>query len=217
MKNNEESIEVIIQKAILDGTLKPGQSVTEEWLCKYLKVSRTRVREALIRLDSGGIIRIVKNKGAFIREITPVDIIEIFELRILLESHAAMLCAQFLDEKALTSLLEEFHQASQDNGQDQKKIDLGVKLHDLVIDSAGNRRLKKLVEMLTTQIFWVRSFATMVPGRVQRSFQDHLSLIEALVEKDQLKAEETMRGHLTSTRDEMLDPSNMHIYTIMFR
>jgi len=217
MKISQESLEVMIQNAILDGTLKPGQSVTEEWLCNYLKVSRTRVREALIRLDSAGIIRIVKNKGAFIREITPVDIIEIFDLRILLEGHAAKVCVNFLDEKELENLLAEFRRVSADNGPEKEKINLGVKLHDLIINSAGNRRIKQLVEMLNTQIFWVRSFATIVPGRVERSFQEHRVLIEALVEKDQAKAEKAMQEHLTRTRDDMLDPANMPIYTRIFR
>lgn len=213
----KEPLEHRIQEAIFEGVLEPGQSVTEAWLCDYLKVSRTPVREALIRLDSAGLVKIVKNKGAFIREITPVDISEIFELRILLESHAARVCPDYMNQDDLDLLAQEFEQVSQDDKGESDKTGLGYKLHEFIMESTGNRRLKSLVGMLNTQIVWVRSFATMVPGRRDRSFQEHLELIEALTNKDGERAGKAMEAHLTRTRDEMLDPAHMRIYQRMLK
>lgn len=212
---SKESIELRIQNAILEGVLEPGQPVTENWLCNYLDVSRTPVREALIRLESAGLVKIVKNKGAFIQEITPVDISEIFELRILLESHAARVCVNFLDQEKLRGLLAQFQEFDQGERFDPEKTELGYRLHEFIIESTGNRRLKALVAMLNTQIVWVRSFATMVPGRVDRSFREHLDLLEALADKDGLRAGKAMDAHLTRTRDEMLDPDHMRLYQKM--
>ena len=214
---SKESIEQRIQSAIMEGVLEPGQSVTENWLCEYLKVSRTPVREALIRLESAGLVKIVKNKGAFIREITPMDISEIFELRILLESHATRVCVDFIAQDDLQSLAEQFDQIAQQETSDPDKTLLGYKLHETIIESTGNRRLKALVGMLTTQIVWVRSFATMVPGRVDRSFQEHLEVMEALRAKDGHRAGKSMEAHLTRTRDDLLDPAHMRVYQRMLK
>lgn len=216
-EKSKEPLEHRIQEAIIEGVLEPGQSVTEAWLCDYLKVSRTPIREALIRLESAGLVKIVKNKGAFIREITPVDISEIFELRILLESHASRVCIDFMDQDELHRLAQQFEELTQSGEADPEKTTLGYELHQFIMESTGNRRLKSLVGMLNTQIVWVRSFATMVPGRVDRSFQEHLQLIEALVDKDGERAGKAMEAHLTRTRDEMLDPAHMRIYQRMLK
>ena len=83
----------ILRRAFFDGNIKGGQSLTEEALSKAYGVSRTPVREALIRLESEGLVTIIKNKGAFVREITPTDVAEIFQLRILMEGYGARLCS----------------------------------------------------------------------------------------------------------------------------
>ena len=85
-------------------------------------------------------------------------------------------------------------------GEDDDGIDPGVRLHDLIIDSANNGRLEKLVEMLVSQILWVGKFAALVPGRVNRSFQEHLSMLETLLEGDREMAETKMRLQVSGSQ-----------------
>ena len=206
-----------VREAILKGELKPGQSVTEESLSQTLNVSRTPIREALIRLESEGLVTILKNKGAFVRQITSVDIAEIFQLRVLLEGHAARSCIQFISMPDVADLLEKF-QRVEGAGQEQRtKLELGSRVHDLVIHAAGNMRLKRLVELLTTQIVWIQSFATLVPGRTDKSVQEHVEILDAILNRDGDRAERAMRRHLENTMNELLHVGNLPALSAFMR
>jgi len=207
-----------IREAILKGDLKPGQPVTEDQLSHSLKVSRTPIREALIRLESEGLVRILKNKGAFVREITPVDIAEIFELRILLEGHAARACIPIIAMSDVADLLREFRVLDRGGSGDQAaRLELGSRLHDLVVNSAGNLRLKRLVEVLKTQIVWIQSYATLVPGRTDKSFREHIEILEAISRRDGNTAERAMRRHLENTMNELLAVDNLPVLSALMR
>ena len=78
-----------IKQDIVSARLHPGEPLLEEDLAKRLRVSRTPIRDALRKLDHEGLVRIVPNKGAFVRVLTPRDIREIYEVREALESFAA--------------------------------------------------------------------------------------------------------------------------------
>jgi DNA-binding GntR family transcriptional regulator len=95
-KTNKKNVSGFIANAIFRGELKPGTIVTEEWLGKNLNVSRTPVREALISLQAEGLIKVV-NRRATVTTITPMDIQEIYEIRLLLEPYAARVCIGMID------------------------------------------------------------------------------------------------------------------------
>ena len=96
------------------------------------------------------------------------------------------------------------------NGDLTEKINLGTRLHDLIVDSAGNDRLKRLVDVLKTQILFIQSYATKIPGRTEKSFEEHIEIIDAILEKkDGVRAEAAMRHHLENTMNEMLNVSNL--------
>jgi DNA-binding GntR family transcriptional regulator len=81
-------------EAILTGKMKPGEHLVEMALCDELGVSRFSVRDAFRELARDGLIEIVPNRGAFIVELTPADIAEIFQLRAALESFCVELAAE---------------------------------------------------------------------------------------------------------------------------
>jgi len=207
-KNAYESI----RDAIINGVLKPGQAITEEWLSNYLSVSRTPVREAFIRLQSEGLVRIVKNKGAFVREITPIDVAEIFQIRKLLESFAAKACVDFIDVKEIKKIKDELEELSLLEGHVSEKTELGMKLHTLIMESAGNDRLTYLVGMLKSQILWVRSLAERIPGRVAKSINEHKNIANAVYSRNKELAEKCMRVHLDNVMKDMLDVENIQFF-----
>ncbi len=93
-----------IKQDIVLARLQPGEPLLEEDLAKRLQVSRTPIREALRKLNHDGMVRIVPNKGAFVRVLTPRDIREIYEVREALESFAAAQAATSLSDEQLRSL-----------------------------------------------------------------------------------------------------------------
>ena len=80
----------IIKKAIVSGEYAPGFWLQEVELSKELGVSRSPVREALKQLSADGLVKEIPNKGTFVREFTQKEIIEIYEIRELLESYAIL-------------------------------------------------------------------------------------------------------------------------------
>ena len=93
-----------LRRDILEGKLRPGARIKQEDLTKRLGVSRTLVREAMQRLETEGLIRVMRRGSAIVAEIPRREIEEIFELRALLEGYAAEKAAESLDDKALSKL-----------------------------------------------------------------------------------------------------------------
>ena len=79
----------LIRQAILDGRLEPGSRLKEEELARELGISRTPVREALLMLQAEGLIETTPNRGAVVRTHDADDLIDLYQLRALLEGYAA--------------------------------------------------------------------------------------------------------------------------------
>ncbi len=83
-----------LRRLLIEGYYPPGSRLVEERLAQDLGVSRTPVRQALVRAAAEGLVQIFPNRGAVARSFTVDDLIEIYDLRALLEGHAAYLAAQ---------------------------------------------------------------------------------------------------------------------------
>jgi hypothetical protein len=84
-----EQAYLALRRCLADGTYPPGAHLREEDLATQLGVSRTPIRDALRRLDAEGWLRVVPNQGAFAAEWSLLEMVEIFDLRGMLEAHAA--------------------------------------------------------------------------------------------------------------------------------
>jgi len=219
-KSNKEIAYKMIRDRIINGHLKPGQSITEERLSRDLDMSRTPVREALIRLQFEDLVRIIDNKGATIMEITPVDIAEIFQLRLLVEPYAAKTCVEFIDREKLEKMKRQLENIVPSDLSNTVPGDLGTSLyevhdlHHLIIQSAGNRRLTKWLGTLQSQILWTLNPERKIPGRIERSIAEHLNIINALLEGNGNLAEKRMREHLESNMADLLAVGN---YKYLFK
>jgi len=206
-----------IRQAILTGQLTPGQSITEEGLSETFHVSRTPVREALIRLEAEGVVRILKNKGAFVPELTALDIAEVFDLRILLEGHAARRCVPFIPRAAAEEFLGRLQHLAGDETKREEMAEVGLEIHNLIVASAQNTRLSRMIEILRSQIVWVHSYAAMIPGRIDKSLQEHVEILQAILDRDADRAETAMRRHLENTMHEVLSAANLPLLSALTR
>ena len=214
LKNQKEFAYQKIRNNIIGGIFKPGQPIAEETLSAELKMSRTPIREALIRLQSEDLITIIERKGVIVNEITPKDIVEIFQIRLLVEPYATKVCVEFL-EKAVLKKIKTFLEKlvkSKSSKQDFSALDKSLNelddLHNLIIKSSGNRRLVNLFYNLHGQILRVFFLERRIPGRLGRSIQEHLNIVIALLEDDGDKAAENMRVHLESNMADLIDVNN---------
>ena len=102
----KDSVHSMIKEMILDQDLKPGDQLPVEALALEMKVSRTPVREALLRLENEGLVRAVSRVGFFVQGISKQDLHELFELREITEGYAAGKSALRMSEKDVELAVE---------------------------------------------------------------------------------------------------------------
>jgi DNA-binding GntR family transcriptional regulator len=217
-KTNKDIAYEKIRDAIINGKLKPGQPITEEGLSKDLYMSRTPVREALVRLQAEDLVRVVNKKGATVTEITPIDIAEIFQLRLLVEPYATRICAEFIDKNELKKVKNHLEMLAQSDLSETPLEELGSSqyevhsLHHLIINTAGNRRLSRFLNTLQSQILWTLNMERKIPGRIEQSVQEHLNIVNALLEGNPEQAEKKMKEHLESNMADLLNAKNFKYF-----
>lgn len=195
-----------IKESILSLQAKPGEILSTGRLAEQLNISRTPVREALLRLEIDGLVTLLPQKGAVVTGICTEDIIEIYEMRIVLESYATKLAATKLTDAELENLRQIMQKAQQafDRGEKKLASNIARELHDILIAAVDNRRLRIMLDDLESHYKRIRLFSVLIPGRLEISFQQHQVILVALEARDPNRAERAMADHLLSVREDIL-------------
>jgi DNA-binding GntR family transcriptional regulator len=204
-RQSEESTTVVAQtylelrRQILSGQLQPGEPLSEYQLAKTFNVSRTPVREALARLNSAGLVRSVPQRGMFVSELGPSDVVEIMEIRERLESLVVRrVMDQELSDEQLITWEGQTEQARQliADGQLPEALAIGSSLHDQLIEVAGNERLAGILAQLSEQVWLLSMVGIRAPGRPEVANEEHRVLLAHMRDGDADAAEAAMREHL---------------------
>lgn len=140
---------------IFEGTLKPGEKIVESVLARRLNVSRVPVRESLWLLAQRGLVTLKPHQGAFVTKLSGRDIREIFELRAILETHAAQLARASLDPAGVANLqgaLEHLADAARERSMPHFTA-ADIEFHKALWDLADNRHLTKILTDISTRFF----------------------------------------------------------------
>lgn len=189
---------------MLDGVLKPGDSISERQYSKRANVSRVPVREALIQLESKGLVTYRKAQGAFVRAFGVEDIRDLYEVREQLEGAAARLSAGRIEAALLDEIEVKLKAITEAKTQEQRTEirKINTELHDLIMISCGNALLQRMLGEVREQInisrVW-RFYASSEEGILAR-MHDHLRILHALRKGDGAEAESEMRAHIASWR-----------------
>lgn len=150
-----DKIAGVLRRWILDGTLQPGERIIELNVSRKLNVSRAPLREALWALERQGLVEIRPHHGAAVTMLSPESIREIFEIRELLELHAAKKLRAHLDEAARTALHEavrRLEEAAADRDM-TRFCEADFEFHKTIWRLSGNRRLAETLESLSARFF----------------------------------------------------------------
>ena len=195
-----------IKNEILKLGFGPGQFLSIGDLARQLEVSRTPVRDALLRLEREGWVKVLPFKGAYVAEITVKDVEDIFELLIVLEGQMAKSAAEkftIADVKKAETLLARSQEAIA-IGQVAKAPRLWAEFHDLIESVAGNPRMLDIIQQMRLQCVRIRHFASVVPNRVALSYEQHCQILDAIKRHDPAEAQKLMMFHQSSVRDSIL-------------
>lgn len=200
-----------LRESILSGRLEPGSQHSVYRLADELGVSRTPVREAVLRLADAGLVTIERNRGVRVRGVTVEDVLEVFTLRLLLEVPATAYAATHADGDQRTELSSRLaamdDAAARDDHAAFEEQDRA--LHAAIHAVSGTRRLGEEVLALRTSI-QSRGAVTMYRSRgAEEILEEHVPVVEAVLAGDGPGAARLMRDHLVHTAEllaRQLDP-----------
>ncbi len=183
-----------LRAAIRDGSLPPGQRLTEQELARRFGVSRTPIRQALARLEAEGLLTHAPRRGLTVTRPDHAQVVELYVMREILEGAAARLAAQHASEAELAAMAELLEQEPALFGDAAALAALNQRLHGLLYLAAHNRYLLKSLEQLSAHLALLPSLLTL-EGRAESAHREHLALLRALTARDGEAAEAAARAH----------------------
>jgi len=181
---------------IRSGLLRPGARLTETEIADRMDISRTPVREAIRRLEADGLVDHQPRTGAVVRSLDYPEIMELYEMRTVLEGTAARLAARAASPVELEELQLMNEEMAAAAGDSVAMVRLNRLFHTRLLDAARNRFLLKSMASVETTLLILGPSSMESPERAQQALEEHQRLLAALIARDGAAAETAMRDHL---------------------
>lgn len=176
-----------VKNGILDATYAPGELLTEGSVSEHVGVSRTPVREALLRLEGEGLVRLYPKKGALVVPVTAKEAEDVLEARALVERYAAP--RAWARRRSLSDDLDplvEAMRAHRDSADPVAFTQADRLFHERIVTAAGNDVLARLYRSLRERQLCISSEAMRVSTeRMGQALDDHRHLVEHLRSGDE--------------------------------
>lgn len=201
-----------LREAILTKTLKPGDRIVESELAQALNVSRTPVREALRVLEAEGLLKRIPRKGLFVRGITIEDVVEIYSIRIALESLAVSKAVNSISApeiNRLRSLVEQMKKYT-DSRQSEKLFSVCQEFNDILIRACRMPRLIKLVKVYMEYLEDFRAISMAKHERQVAALKEHEDILQAVIDRDPQKAEAAVKKHLQGALESFMKEEKLY-------
>jgi len=187
-----------LRQLIIAGDLRPGQRLSERELGEYVHgLSRTPLREALKVLAAEGLVTISPNRGATVTALSVTEVEDILELIVGLEGLAVERACQRVSDADLAAL-EVLHRQMHDCFRDGRLMDYfetNQRIHQMLVDAAGNRELSRLYAGECARIRRYRYAGNRQHARWERAISEHDQMFLALTERDGPLLRELLRAH----------------------
>jgi DNA-binding GntR family transcriptional regulator len=195
-----------IREAIIELRLRPGEALREAAIADQLGVSKTPIREAIMRLEKEGLVETASFKGAVVTGYSRRDLEEIYELRALLEGAAARTAAQRASAQTLDELagILARSRALRDAGRLTDLASLLGEFDVVIYAQVTNARIAALIDNMRAHLGRIGKLTEAIPGRVEASVEEHARIVDAIARRDGEEAERFMRVHIASVRADQL-------------
>ncbi|MBO9473645.1 GntR family transcriptional regulator [Shimia sp. R10_1] len=180
---------------IRDGHLSPGDRLRETELAKRFNISRTPVREAIRLLEADGLVTHLPRVGATIRRLDYSEVMELYEMRVVLECTAARMAARAASDVEIAELSAISEMLAQ-VGEGTEASRLNRQFHLALLNAAKNRFLTKSMFNLQKAMLILGRTTLADPERYQNAILEHQAILEALTRRDGEAAETAMQDHI---------------------
>lgn len=207
MTSSEPSLRDAIEDRILTGALRPGARLDEASLALDFGVSRTPVRQALFQLAATGLVEQIPRRGAFVVDVGPLRLSEMFEVMAELEA----LCARNVARRATAKdieTLEELHaacQAAAESGDGDTYYYANEGFHDAIRVIGGNAFLHQEIARLQKRLQAFRRIQLRARSRIGASLTEHTRILDAIRAGNPGAAADAMRSHIAIQNDQFAD------------
>jgi DNA-binding GntR family transcriptional regulator len=196
-----------MRRRILDNEWSPGRQALEQEIALALGMSRTPVREALIRLQNEGLVEVVPRRGVRVLPVSPTDMREIYQILTALECAAVEILGR---RKPSAAELKPLVEATRLMDRALKADDLDAwaaadeHFHRQLIELAGNRQLQQTVLNYWDRAHRARMFSLRLRPKPANSTREHMQLVSLLQAGDLEGAVKVNRAHRERASDELL-------------
>lgn len=190
------------QRLLMDlreGRLGPGDRLRETELAERLGVSRTPIREAIRLLEADGIVTHLPRQGATIRGLDYAEVMELYEMRAVLEGTAARLASRAASDIEIEELYD-MNQQMAALGNSAEAFTLNRQFHAALVDAAKNRFLTRSIQALHKALMILGRTTLIQSDRADMAVKEHLAVLDAIKARDALRAEAAMRDHIEAAQ-----------------
>ncbi|WP_282605227.1 GntR family transcriptional regulator [Pelagibius sp. Alg239-R121] len=186
-----------LRDAIIRGEMQEGETIRQESVAKLFNVSRIPVREALKRLEAQGLVTSVRYKGVVVSSISPREIEEIFEFRVLVESKLIEYAVESMTEQSL-ELAKSYCDAFAKETNPEKWGDLNRLFHSALYQDSGRPYYLEVIRGTNDRVErYVRAQLDLTEG-MTRARRDHEIILDACFKRDVRRAADLTADHIHS-------------------
>lgn len=185
---------------IRNGEIKAGERLTEVDVARQLGVSRTPVREAFKHLHARRLLQIVPGRGMELVELSTKEVIDLYDMRSMMEGMAASLAAEYATRKAIDNMyaLVDHYAANLDNPQILARAN--IDFHAEILGVCENDYLKNAISTLGDTLGLVRGRILNSLSRRQSIVDEHRAIVDAIARRDRTAAESIARHHVNEAK-----------------
>jgi DNA-binding GntR family transcriptional regulator len=204
-----------LKQDIATGFYGGGEELLELEIAVRFGVSRTPVREALIRLECNGLVRMTHHRTAVISRVTPRDILDVLQLRAAIEGFAIEYHGADIDRSILEALRDGYESPVSEPVTPREILlyTSDTSLHRAIVDALGNSRIVDFIHIQDVRLAQLRARVwrvneanvdALMERRAVESGSEHVEIIDALLAGDYPSAQRALIHHFTGARDHLL-------------
>jgi DNA-binding GntR family transcriptional regulator len=193
-----------VKRMIFDFALLPGDRFSESELTQRVAVSRTPLRQALQRLEREGFLHVMPKIGW---QVAPLDFDtfdELYDLRVLIECHAAQVLAAAEPREGLRALADTWLVGAGERETDGARVgELDEQFHARLVAAAGNREMGRVHREITERIRIIRRLDFTKPARIDTTYDEHARILRAVTRRRGDEAARLLRAHIEQSKLEV--------------
>ncbi len=185
-----------LHSAIVEGHFTPGRRMREIELASWLGISRTPTRHALSRLEIEGLLEVRPRTGLVVSSLDETAMEELYEMRAVLEGAAAAMAAHHASAREVAALSQLIEEESRLPADPNVRYRHNLAFHRAIYAAAHNRFLMKSLHALHDAIALLGPTTLGAKGRLPDAAREHRLIVEAIEEKDGIRANKEARAHI---------------------